>query len=575
MAPMRRLAVMLGLCLAAPVDPVTAAPEWTYSASDHFEVYTTGGDKRARDALQYFEGVRAFFSDYAKLSPATTAPVRLVVFSSDKEFAPYRPHAGSVAFYASGPDRDSIVMRSLDARAYPVVVHEYVHLAIRYSGDRYPLWLNEGLAEFFSTLSAEGDKMSIGKVPIGRQRVAANASLLSLEQIFAVDQRSPDYNKQSHAGLFYSESWALTHMLLRDERYAPQSSRALTLIAGGTASGKALESVYGKPLASIFNDLRSYIQRGLYAYTRVSYTPPKPADTHPTRPVSAFEGRLVLATVLATRPDASEARAAFEALARENPNDLGLVESRAYLALRHRNYADAAKDFARAVELDSRNGALYRDYAIVVGPSDLRKAEDLLAKALFFVPGDLEARLRMADVLTREHKPDQALGILAVVRRVPAESAFRLFELVAIANLQANHLEEARSAAMQARQVAKPGTNEEQSAARLMASIDSLTPRPGPAAGASPREGEQTVVSGRITNMICDATPPILELAIEGRVLRLLFDDLSGIRVLNGTMVDDLKCGSQNTAMRVGYVPAVDDARKTAGKVRLLDFRKN
>ena len=43
-----------------------AAQTWTYAESEHFEVYTTGGDRTARDALTYFERVHAFFTDFMK-----------------------------------------------------------------------------------------------------------------------------------------------------------------------------------------------------------------------------------------------------------------------------------------------------------------------------------------------------------------------------------------------------------------------------------------------------------------------------------------------------------------------------
>ena len=150
---MRRLT--LAICLVLTAAPL-AAEKWTYASSDYFEVYATGGDRQARDAITYFERVHAFFTDFLKLSPQPGKPTRLIVFSSDKQFAPYRPNEVAAAFYLAGPDRDFIVMKSLDDESYPIVVHEYAHLIFRHSGARYPIWLNEGLAEFFSTLSPEG-----------------------------------------------------------------------------------------------------------------------------------------------------------------------------------------------------------------------------------------------------------------------------------------------------------------------------------------------------------------------------------------------------------------------------------
>ena len=37
------------LVVAALARPLGAAEAWTYGSSPHFEVYTTGGEKRARE----------------------------------------------------------------------------------------------------------------------------------------------------------------------------------------------------------------------------------------------------------------------------------------------------------------------------------------------------------------------------------------------------------------------------------------------------------------------------------------------------------------------------------------------
>ena len=153
---MRRLTLACALILASSSN---AAAAWSYAASDHFEVYAAGGDRDARDALNYFERVQAFFTDFMGLSPRPGAVTRLVVFNGDRQFAPYRLNEVSTAFYLAGPDRDFIVMKSFDENANRIVVHEYAHLVIRHAGLRFPLWLNEGLAEFFSTLAPEGRRM--------------------------------------------------------------------------------------------------------------------------------------------------------------------------------------------------------------------------------------------------------------------------------------------------------------------------------------------------------------------------------------------------------------------------------
>src|SRR5271165_832280 len=51
---------------------------------------------------------------------------------------------------------------------FPTAVHEYVHLLIRHKELEFPVWLNEGLADLYSTLKPQGDKILVGTPPEGR-----------------------------------------------------------------------------------------------------------------------------------------------------------------------------------------------------------------------------------------------------------------------------------------------------------------------------------------------------------------------------------------------------------------------
>ena len=101
---MKRLAAVL-VALAVVVPNVRAAENWTYGASEHFEVYTTAGAGAAREALSTFEEAHAFFAFIFRLTPRDKDRTRLIVFSNDRQFAPYRPNPNVAAFYQSGADR--------------------------------------------------------------------------------------------------------------------------------------------------------------------------------------------------------------------------------------------------------------------------------------------------------------------------------------------------------------------------------------------------------------------------------------------------------------------------------------
>src|SRR5438046_874231 len=85
--------------------------------------------------------------------------------------------------------------------------------AYSHAGLKFPTWLNEGLADLYSTLRMQGDKALVGDLIPGRLQSLSTEKWVPLSVILSAGQDSPYYNEKSKAGSFYSESWALVHML--------------------------------------------------------------------------------------------------------------------------------------------------------------------------------------------------------------------------------------------------------------------------------------------------------------------------------------------------------------------------
>ena len=93
-------------CLALLPPCASAKERWIKASSAHFEMLTTASDKSARKVLQYFEQVRGFFERYAKSTQQSQTKVRIVVFQSEKEYAPYRINEYASAYYTGSRDRE-------------------------------------------------------------------------------------------------------------------------------------------------------------------------------------------------------------------------------------------------------------------------------------------------------------------------------------------------------------------------------------------------------------------------------------------------------------------------------------
>lgn len=520
---MRLAALLLSLvCVSAR----GAEPAWTYGAGDHFEVYTTGGDDVARRTIDQFERVHAYFEQLLHVPPIGGSRTRLIVFSNRKEFEPYAANASIKAFYQSGVDNDVIAMPSLGLDAFPVVVHEYTHLVLRRVGARYPLWLEDGLAEYLSTITPQNGKLQVGAAPKERERALGfGVRLMPLERLFAIGRDSADYTTPSRAGLFYAQSWALTHMLMTDDRYRAQTPALLAKLAQGSPTALALTTVYQKPVDEIAKDLTRYCLRGGYRSSIVDAPVSIARGGITTRTGTAFEANVAIAAMLGANPQRqAEARAAFEALERENPRDLFFNESFALFALRAGRNDDARPYLELATELGSTNARIYSHLATVRATTETDatfsdEAEDaLLARALTLAPEDVEVRMQAARSFVRRRRGAEAWELLSSVSRVPTEYQGVFAEALTSARLHSR----------------------------------------------------ERVVDARLTNVICEGETRVLEVETGAGPKRLI----EGPATAGADLAVTLPCGAQdNRALRIGYEERADAARRLDGTVVFVAIR--
>lgn len=74
------------LALLAFVTIASAEQRWLKATSTNFEVYTTAGEKKAREAVLYFEQVHSFFQKAFRATSSGKGRVRIVAFQSAKEY---------------------------------------------------------------------------------------------------------------------------------------------------------------------------------------------------------------------------------------------------------------------------------------------------------------------------------------------------------------------------------------------------------------------------------------------------------------------------------------------------------
>ncbi len=563
------------VCLLLVTMPAVAQDRWTRLTTSHFEMYTNADEKKAHEAILYFERVRDFFMLASPVRPPAEFPTRIVVFRDAEMMHVYAPSPLAAAFYAPGPVRDSIVMSDPSPPNYPVTIHEYVHLVVKHSGLRLPLWLNEGWAEVYSTLRPEKDGVAVGDL-IQRHMAALNrGGWFSLSDLERIDNRSHDYNESARAGIFYAESWALTHMLYLSPDYKSNFPKFVNALNQGRPFEEAVQTAFTKTSDQVFADLQSYLSRKKL-YGTVFLTPFEKSGEAPSiSSVAPYDANLMLADLHAAANHMPDANRAYRALQTDDPKRPEAFAGAGYVAVQTGDKPAARAEFHKAFSLGTNDPLLCMQLAALdreaKQPAPVVMEE--LARAIQLRPDFSEAIFQLGIMKVDAREIDAALDLLGRVGTVPPERTGIYRSALAYSHLQKGNIEMARTNAEAARNAAKsPG--EVQAADRLMKLIEARAK--GPAAAL---KGERLMrATGTAVGLRCVApgTDSLSKMGvlIEGK--QMLFDlpDADAVEVarLPGSKAE-MKCGPlQPYQVTVEYAPASVTNQQSAGIIRRLEF---
>ena len=260
----------------------SAAPpqgRWLRIDSPNFVVIGEVDAQTLRDVADKFEGFREVLGRILNSRVNSAAvPTVVYVFPSDRAFTPFKPRVDSKRIDAAGlfvPRRDVnyiAVIHDDQPWRFRVIFHEYAHLVIANTGVRVPVWLDEGLAEYYSTfeMGSGGRYAEIGHVIGPHLQVAGGLTVLSLPELLSVTHESPLYNEGNRRSVFYAKAWALTHFILQSQpSLGPQLGVYLAELNRGAPQTEAWQKAFGKQ--DVEGDLDRYIRRGSFTATQYKF----------------------------------------------------------------------------------------------------------------------------------------------------------------------------------------------------------------------------------------------------------------------------------------------------------------
>lgn len=592
-----------------------AAEKWIRVTSPNFELISTESEKRAREKILYFEQVREFFENASNARQDSRIPVRIVLFSSEKQYKPYQLNEIAAAFYQQGMDRDYIVMGGYLPESEQVAVHEYVHLMVRHSALNLPVWLNEGTAELYSNLRPLGSKVVVGNLIPGRL-YQLQSSFLPLERLLAVGHGSAEYSRKTHSGTFYAESWALTHMLQLTPEYRPSFAAFYKAITSGTDGKEALEKTYGRPLAEIEKDLFRYVRNNEKFSAAVFPVKFEKANVTPeVSPLDPAAAKAMCLSILINGRRLEEAKLQLDELEKTAGEQPEVAEALAYAAWQEHDYAKARLMFERAMQNPKRHPKLLLDAAKIqmMSGGGSKTAIEYLRTVLQADPNWTEVRVQLAETLLTGGNAKDALSEIQTIKRVDGKLASRYFRIAAYAQAATGSLAAANQDAVLAAQHAKEMWDKE-AAARLREYLGRVQASVSARAAAAPVSAAELIASapseredldlerprlvrrsaagderiievkhgeevksleGTLKQVDCLGAKVRMKIDTSGGEVALAIHDAASIVIRSavdekGTF--ELQCGPQKKPVRADYIPAQDATLGTQGILKIIEF---
>lgn len=569
---------------------------WAVARSSHFEVFSQAGAGRAKAVLMQFEELRSFF-DRNQIIPAKSQSgrwpvVRVVEFRSRNEYDAVKLRATADAYFTETGDRDYIVMPALGNDEFHVAAHEYAHFVMHAEGWEFPAWLDEGLAELFSTVNITGQRCEFGGPIPARVEVLRHHAWLPLSELFTVELNSPLRQTRQGAAVFYAQSWALADMLVSAPEYAPRFGDLLRVVnSGGMNSEQAFQNVYGRSSQTILADAQGWVARGGSARRSVATTfVPAAADVK-VGDVPEFEVEFMMADLLFENGDLGRAEQRYQSLLKKRPRDPEILASLGTVALRKGDRLGAVEDWRKAVDGGLNDAALCYRFAVLADDLQLPSSEieRALERAIAIQRNFDDARFKLALLKSNAGDYSGAVEQLQAMKAVPANRAFGYWIALANALSETGKRGEAEDAAKQAGRVAKsPAERTQASELAYVAKTDLAVQFTRGADGTmqltttrvlhgttefnpfiEPGDRIQ-VVTGTLRNVQCNGgrlTGFLIE--SNGGVLALSVPDPTHVLMRNSP--PEFTCGPQAPkSVKVEYAEA---ARNDAGLLRGMEFK--
>ena len=575
------------------------AEKWHEVRSPHFVVLSDAGEKKAREVAREFEEIREVFR--TALTSANADPsMPIVIFAVKnenglKELLPQyweRDGARPGGVFQRAQDKYFIALRTdLNRRPqsrsdrfaqpkdrwtarwnnpYRTIYHEYFHLLTSLNLRRVPVWLREGLAQFWAETVIRDNRVELGNPNWHHLEYLQQRPHLPLRDLLGASQNphEPDPNR---VATFYAQAWALTHwLMLGDETGSGREAldKYRELVAGGENSVAAFERVLGS-LEAVEIQLRLYVRQPHQRAMRMDMPVKVDEKSFSLRELTDAESKAARGNFLVSGPRADHALSLLqEALTLDTESSLAM-ESMGFYHYSKGERQRAEEWFNKAARAGSQSFMCHFYRAILAKERGERAApvvEEGLLRAIELNPQFARAHAELGALYARRgEKREAAFSLATRAVELDPDSAWLWVNLGYIL-LRLDLANQAREAEQSAIGVAQTSHD--------TAAIKGLSEQIARYEGGARRQIQVRGVFRELRCLPGNRFEFVLATEDVAYVLQTSSPEFITFLENGETIEKGLACGSQQAEVVATYVPTGGSAGagEVQGELKILDF---
>lgn len=346
---------------------------WFAARTPHFQTYSCGPTQEVAKLTARLEQFRVAYEALAGTQAVASPPIEVIALPDHESLEHFVPlYQGQPinlsGFFHRGSDENLIVLSLTNngPDALATIFHEYAHLLLRRNQQFWPMWLNEGMADIYATFEVTGDhEARVGKPQEIYLSILTKEPLAPLSALFAVTHDSPEYNERERQGMFYAQSWLLTHYLMIGNPARRSGLAEFTvLLRQGQPPEQAFANAFRSSLSNVEKELARYSQQGhfgsLALAVRTSLLKSQPMAT---RAVGSAETCFRLGDELLRVGREAEAESYFSRAGKLAPASPLSYEGLGLLAAERGQHREAIEQLKEAIRRGSTSFLAHYAYA--------------------------------------------------------------------------------------------------------------------------------------------------------------------------------------------------------------------